>query len=75
MSTQRPRHPRAGIAIGLVLLVGWLGAIVASLATDSSSDVDTRAVPGARSAEQQFARPGAAGPGYRSAAADRGAVR
>ena len=38
MYWQRPRHPRAGIAIGSAILVAWLGAIGVSFATDGSSD-------------------------------------
>jgi hypothetical protein len=49
MNPQRYAHPRAGMAIGAVLLVGWFGAIGAAIATDDSGDPS---------------RTGRAGPGY-----------
>jgi hypothetical protein len=70
MSPQRPRHPRAGLAIGAVVLAGWLSAIGAAIATDGSADVEDRAAPGAGTAETRVARPGRAGPAYNPAKVD-----
>jgi hypothetical protein len=41
--SQRRSHPRAGLAIGVVVLAGWLGAIGAAIVTDSSADAGSRA--------------------------------
>jgi hypothetical protein len=36
MNAQHRPHPRAGIAIGALLLAGWVGAIGAAIATDDA---------------------------------------
>jgi hypothetical protein len=70
MTTQRPFHPRAGLAIGAALLAGWLGAIGAAVASDSSTEAASRATPKAPETGTPVARPGRAGPGYDPPTAD-----
>lgn len=40
MYWQRARHPRAGIAIGAVILGAWAGAVGLAFAGDGSADAD-----------------------------------
>jgi hypothetical protein len=67
---RRATHPRAGLAIGAAVLAGWLGAIGAAVATDGSTDAESRAAPKSAAAEGPVARPGRAGPGYHVDGAD-----
>jgi hypothetical protein len=64
MSPQRRKQPRAALAIGAVVLGGWLAALGVAIANDGSTDSDSRAAPGAAAADAPVARPGRAGPGY-----------
>jgi hypothetical protein len=50
MNARTHAHPRAGLAIGAVLLAGWMGALGAAVASDESTGKDSRT--------------GRAGPGY-----------
>jgi hypothetical protein len=70
MNTQRALHPRAGLAIGAVLLTGWLGVIGAAIASDSSTETASSAAPKAPETGTPVARPGRAGPGYDPPTAD-----
>jgi hypothetical protein len=70
MTPQRPQRPRAGLAIGAAVLLGWLGMIGVAIATDGSGDTDSRAAPKAGAADGPVARPGRAGPGYLGTEAD-----
>lgn len=65
MSPERPVYPRTGLAIGAVLLAGWLGAIGVAIASDDSTNAESRAAPSGAGAEAEdpVARPGRAGPG------------
>jgi uncharacterized membrane protein (DUF441 family) len=51
MYWQRARHPRAGVAIGLAVLVSWLGALGLALATSEPVDGQRAAVTGADAVE------------------------
>jgi hypothetical protein len=62
--TQTARHPRAGIAAGLAILVAWVGLIGVAAATDDSPDGGHSAAPAGRTVDAPDARPGRAGPGY-----------
>jgi hypothetical protein len=64
MTSQRRGHPRAGLAIGALVLGGWLAALGVAIANDGTSDRESGAVPGSPSADAPVARPGRAGPGY-----------
>jgi hypothetical protein len=64
MTPRRSQHPRAGLAIGAVVFLGWLGALGVAIASDGSSDGDTRAAPDAATQEAPVPRHGRAGPGY-----------
>jgi hypothetical protein len=70
MSPALARHPRAALAIGAVVLSGWLAAIGLAIGTDASTDVESRAAPNGAPAEGPVARPGKAGPGYSLDGAD-----
>ena len=50
------------------MLAGWLGALGVAIASDNSIGGESRAAPGATTAETPVARPGRAGPGYHNAA-------
>lgn len=67
----RPRHPRAGAAIGAAIVAAWLGAIGLAVASDSSAGTTASAAPGADVTENPAARPGRAGPGYPAPSSDR----
>ena len=43
---QPPRHPRAGVAVGLAILAVWLGAFSVALLTGDPSD-ERRGAPAA----------------------------
>jgi hypothetical protein len=62
--SQVRRHPRAGLAIGALMLAAWLGALGAAIADDGSSNAESRAAPSAEASQTPVARPGRAGPGY-----------
>jgi hypothetical protein len=48
MYWQRPRHPRAGVALGAAILAAWAGVIALDLARNDSTADDRRyAAPGA----------------------------
>jgi hypothetical protein len=66
MHTQSRPRPRAGLAIGAVLLAGWLGAIGIAIATDDDTGAtgSAGAAPGADVSDDASVRPGRAGPGY-----------
>jgi hypothetical protein len=51
MYWQRPRHPRAGVAIGLAILASWLGTLGLALASSDPVDGQRAAVAGADAAE------------------------
>jgi hypothetical protein len=58
------RQPRAGLAIGALMLVGWLAALGAAIADDGSTNAASRAAPSSGTSDAPVARPGRAGPGY-----------
>jgi hypothetical protein len=58
------RHPRAGLAIGALVLAGWLAALGVAMADDGSTSAESRAAPNASGAEAPVDRPGWAGLGY-----------
>jgi hypothetical protein len=64
MSRARRAHPRAGLALGAVMLAAWLAALGAAIADDGSTNADSRATARDGTAEAPVARPGRAGPGY-----------
>jgi hypothetical protein len=48
MYWQRPRHPRAGLAVGAAILAAWAGVVALDLATsDSTADDRGSAASGA----------------------------
>jgi hypothetical protein len=75
MSGQRPRHPRPGLAIGIALLLAWLGAVGISLVTVGSPDAQSRFARSASAAERPFATHGRVAPANVPVRADRGATR
>jgi len=52
MYWQKPRHPRAGMAVGAAILVAWLGALVAAFASDDAPDRHRGAAPVIRTVHQ-----------------------
>jgi hypothetical protein len=68
--TEARPHPRAGMVIGADVIVGWLGAIGVAIASDNSSDGESRAAPYSAARETPTARAGRAWPGYHEAGAD-----
>ncbi len=55
MYWQRARHPRAGAAIGAVILASWLALIGIDLASGSSPDPGRAPAPGAVAIPPQVA--------------------
>jgi hypothetical protein len=51
MYWETPRHPRAGVAIGVALLAAWVGALGVAFATDDSAPQDRRLDTPVRSAD------------------------
>jgi hypothetical protein len=68
--TEARPHPRAGMAIGAAVVVGWVGVIGVAIAGDDSPSAETRATPYSVGAESPTARPGRVGPGYHEPGAD-----
>jgi hypothetical protein len=68
-SQSRP-HPRAGMAIGAAVMVGWLGAIGLATASDNSPHAETGAAPNAASVEGPLASQERFGPGEHDTSAD-----
>jgi hypothetical protein len=64
MTTARRSHPRAGLAIGALLLAVWLAALGVAIADDGSTNAESRAAPNASGTDAPVARLGRAGPGY-----------
>jgi hypothetical protein len=66
MYTQSRPHPRAGLAIGAVLLAGWLGAIGIAIANDDDTGASgsAGATPGGDVVDDESSGPGRAGPGF-----------
>jgi hypothetical protein len=58
------RHPRAGLAIGALVLLGWFAALGAAIADDGSTTAERLATPSSGTSDAPVARPGRAGPGY-----------
>jgi hypothetical protein len=69
--TQTRRHPRAGIAIGAVVLVAWLAAIALAATSDGSTGSGDSATPGSSAVQAPPARTGRAAPGYFQAGSER----
>jgi hypothetical protein len=69
-ATQSPAHPRAGIAIGAAVIVGWLGAIGVAIAGDDSPVAQSDAVTNAGGSESPSGGEWRAWPGYPLARAD-----
>jgi hypothetical protein len=69
-TTQAPAHPRAGMAIGAAVIVGWLGAIGVAIASDDSPVVESRAVANGAAAEAPAPGAGRAAAGFQQAWAD-----
>jgi hypothetical protein len=69
-TTQSRAHPRAGMAIGAALIVGWLGVIGVAITGDDSPVARSDAVRNTGSSESPTAGAGRAWPGYPLAEAD-----
>jgi hypothetical protein len=69
-STTQSAHPRAGMAIGAAVIVGWLGAIGVAIASDDSPVAKSDAVTNAGAPETPTGGEWRAWPGYPLAGAD-----
>jgi hypothetical protein len=62
MYVQTPRHPRAGVAVGLAVLAVWLAAFAIALATDDPPDRGPGVAPATAAHEAPSAEPLPAAP-------------
>jgi hypothetical protein len=69
-ATQSRAHPRAGMAIGAAVVVGWLGAIGVAIASDDSPVAQSDTVTNAGAPESTTGGEWRVWPGYPLAGAD-----